>query len=399
MRRVGRPTASNPKRNCSATPTGEAVDFRPTQRDPRIDLLRGFALLTIFIDHIPGNTLGMFTLRNFGFADAAELFVILSGFSSMTAYGWLFHRDGVGSGLRRVAARCARLYLFQVGLLLATLAIVTAATAHFGLVLPDMAPFIGSGMRGVGHSLVLSALPPALDILPLYIVLLSAFPLMYLGVRLRPALTLFVSAAIWGAANVHPGLNFTDWLSGRGWFFNPFAWQFLFVLGVFGPVATAPYRGSLPRVPWLSALCWGYIAFALLASAPWATWGISDFRLLAFAPTDKTDFAPLRALDILALIYLALSSAGFRNLAASRGLTWLRTCGKHSLEVFSLGTILSLAGRLVFLSFGTDWRIEMTVNGAGFVLLLATTMLLETTKAKRPTPAVAPATPIAAPPP
>lgn len=374
------------------------MDIRTTQRDPRIDLLRGFALLTIFIDHIPGNTLGMFTLRNFGFADAAELFVILSGFSSMAAYGRLFHRDGVGSGLRRVAARCARLYLFQVGLLIATLAIVKAATAHFGLDLPDMAPFIGSGMSGVGHSLVLSALPPALDILPLYIVLLSAFPLMYLGVRFRPTLTLFVSAALWAITNVHPGLNFTDWLSGRGWFFNPFAWQFLFVLGVFGPVATAPFRGSLPRMPWLSALCWGYIAFALLASAPWTTWGLSDFRPLAFAPTDKTDFAPLRALNILALIYLALSSAGFRDLAASRGLAWLRICGKHSLEVFSLGTILSLAGRLVFLSFGTGWLIEMAVNGVGFVLLMTAAMLLETAKAKQPAPAAAPATAMAPPP-
>jgi hypothetical protein len=45
----------------------------PSQRDPRIDVLRGFALLTIFVDHVPGNILGMLTLRNFGFADAADL--------------------------------------------------------------------------------------------------------------------------------------------------------------------------------------------------------------------------------------------------------------------------------------------------------------------------------------
>jgi hypothetical protein len=99
------------------------VDSQPIQRDPRVDLLRGFALLTIFIDHIPGNTLGRYTLRNFGFADAAELFVILSGFSSMVAYGRCFQRDGMRSGLRHLAARCIRLYVFQVGLLLATFGI------------------------------------------------------------------------------------------------------------------------------------------------------------------------------------------------------------------------------------------------------------------------------------
>jgi hypothetical protein len=49
-------------------------------RDLRIDFLRGLALLFIFIDHIPDNGLAHFTLRNFGFADAAEVFVLLAGF-------------------------------------------------------------------------------------------------------------------------------------------------------------------------------------------------------------------------------------------------------------------------------------------------------------------------------
>jgi hypothetical protein len=41
------------------------------QRDPRIDVLRGFALLTICV----------VTLRSFGFSDAADLFVVLAGLS------------------------------------------------------------------------------------------------------------------------------------------------------------------------------------------------------------------------------------------------------------------------------------------------------------------------------
>jgi hypothetical protein len=123
------------------------------------------------------------------------LFVILSGFSSMVAYGRCFQRDGVGSGLRHIAARCARLYLFQVGLLLATLVIVKAWSAHYGMQLPDLMPFIGSGMAGLQRSLALSALPPALDILPLYIVLLGLFPLIYLGVKFSPAFAVAASGA------------------------------------------------------------------------------------------------------------------------------------------------------------------------------------------------------------
>jgi hypothetical protein len=71
-----------------------ASPSRRPHRDPRVDLLRGVALLTIFVDHVPGNLLGYLTFRNFGFSDAAELFVVLAGFSSMMAYGGAFERDG-----------------------------------------------------------------------------------------------------------------------------------------------------------------------------------------------------------------------------------------------------------------------------------------------------------------
>jgi hypothetical protein len=69
-------------------------------RDLRIDFLRGLALLFIFIDHIPDNGLAHFTLRNFGFADAAEVFVLLAGFSAVLAY----KRSFPGPGAYRAVA-------------------------------------------------------------------------------------------------------------------------------------------------------------------------------------------------------------------------------------------------------------------------------------------------------
>jgi hypothetical protein len=57
-----------------------AVVLEPIrERDTRIDFFRGIALISIFIDHIPGNEFAKFTLPNFGFADAAEIFVLLAG--------------------------------------------------------------------------------------------------------------------------------------------------------------------------------------------------------------------------------------------------------------------------------------------------------------------------------
>ena len=82
-----------------------SIGQRRLPRDSRVDALRGIALLMIFIDHVPGNLLSQVTMRNFGFSDAAEMFVLLAGFASMVAYGGSFARDGMVVGLRRVLLR------------------------------------------------------------------------------------------------------------------------------------------------------------------------------------------------------------------------------------------------------------------------------------------------------
>ena len=64
----------------------------PAKRVDGIDFWRGFALLTIFIDHGPLNVPQYVTQKNFGFSDAAELFVFLSGASVALAYGSRFFR-------------------------------------------------------------------------------------------------------------------------------------------------------------------------------------------------------------------------------------------------------------------------------------------------------------------
>src|ERR1700722_1349117 len=150
---------------------------RRLPRDSRVDVLRGLALVMIFIDHVPGNLLSLLTMRNFGFADAAELFVLLAGFASMVAYGGSFDRDGLVVGLRRVLLRCLRLYLFQVLLLVAVVIVVTTWLRQFGVEPESGAPFVHSGLIGLQRALTLRALPASLNILPLYIALLAAFPL------------------------------------------------------------------------------------------------------------------------------------------------------------------------------------------------------------------------------
>ncbi|MBV8524064.1 MAG: OpgC domain-containing protein [Acetobacteraceae bacterium] len=111
-----------------------------------MDLFRGYALLAIFIDHVPGNFLGLLTLHIYGFSDAAEIFVLLAGFASMMAYGHSFAREGTVAGLKRIALRCVRLYAFHVCMLLATVVIVRGWWLnHYELAPLGPAPILTGG--------------------------------------------------------------------------------------------------------------------------------------------------------------------------------------------------------------------------------------------------------------
>src|ERR1700730_17518914 len=134
-----------------------------SKRDPRIDVLRGMALLMIFVDHIPHNVLSLATLHNFGFSDAAEVFVLLAGMSSMLAYGKAFEQRGAFIGLHRIILRSARIYLFQIGLLLTTLVVVLLWTKHYNLQPTHVAPIINEPVSGLVHGLTLQAVPTYLD--------------------------------------------------------------------------------------------------------------------------------------------------------------------------------------------------------------------------------------------
>jgi hypothetical protein len=348
-----------------------------SKRDPRIDVLRGIALLMIFVDHIPGNTLGSVTLRNFGFSDAAEVFVLLAGMSAVLAFGRVFEREGARSGLRRIVLRLVRIYLFQIGLLLTTLAIVLMWTTYHQLQPTLVAPILNAPMSGIVRGFTLQAVPAYLDILPLYLMLLAVFPVVYLGLRLNPWLTLGVSAAIWLAVNLDPNLNLPNWMNGGRWFFNPFAWQLLFTIGGALAMLAAAHGGSLPRANWLVWLCAAYLGFAFLESAPWAYWHLPSLRPFDMEAPDKTQLAAVRILNILALAYLLLSSPRLRSLAGRRFLRPLEACGRHSLEVFAVGCICALFGRLLFRTYGDGFDTQVAINVIGLTMMCLVGLWLE----------------------
>ena len=175
-------------------------------------------------------------------------------------------------------------------------------------------------------------------------------------------------------------------MDGNGWFFNPFAWQFLFVIGALGALLLRRYDGNLPRPLWLRAAAWGYLGFALLAVAPWENWGWFSFHPIGLEAPDKTVLAPLRLLNIVAIAALALSSTRFRALADRPALRFLVVCGRNSLEVFALGTMLAMISRL---AFRTTMTTQLLANGIGLGLMVALAMALERVRRPVAVPAAA----------
>ena len=348
------------------------------KRDHRVDALRGAALAMMFVDHIPDNLLNRLTLRNLGFCDAAEIFVLLAGFASMLAYGRVIAREGFRAGAGKIARRCGKLYVYQIGMLLISIGLITQWRRFHPVPVDFLEPELAHGFASLWRAMTLQALPGSLNILPLYIVLLAAFPLVYFTSRLGIGTALAVSGALWALVNVHQTINLPNWFDPDGWYFNPFAWQFLFTLGAMAAAAAQARGGDLPRYRLLVAAAWAYLGFSAMQAFPWSDWSLPDLSPLDIAPPLKTPLSPLRLIDVLSIFYLVQSSPTMGRAAAARGGQVLAVLGRHSLEVFSAGTVLDLLFKLLFTTFGKQagaaalaMQVGVNVVGLGSLFLLA----------------------------
>jgi hypothetical protein len=370
-------------------PANESVPIKPG-RDGRVDLLRGFALLTIFVDHIPNNGLASLTLHNFGFSDAAELFVLLAGFSTATAYGRLIDRDGIKAGALKVGRRCLVIYGVHALLFLTTLALVALWSQWSGLQSKIVGPLLHDGAWGAFRGLTLWALPTYLDILPLYIVLLAAFPLIWLGARRSLRGTLFMSFMVYATANVlHVDLpNAVDPAEPSTWYFNPFTWQLIFCLGIVGAIWTRERKVVISTAVKIS--CVVYLLFALIAVDAWGFWqapfgqnfASTLYPFALFGNEPKSYVTPWRLFHVIAIALLVLGSSKMTTLSTARIARPLVCCGRHSLLVFAAGCFLALVGRLFLNTVGIGILSEMVVNGLGLALLLVLGVTLEDARLK-----------------
>jgi hypothetical protein len=347
------------------------TSLAPSKRDDRIDFLRGLALLVIFIDHVPKNWLEPFTLHSFAFNDAAEVFFFISGFVASLVYGRSMARNGFVAAAKKVWRRAGVVYLAQLGLMAVVLGLVwlfIAATGDQTYRWVFRVQWIYEGfLNYLWPILTMHYQPGYLDILPTYVVLLAAFPLVLKGLERNFWWVLIPSFVLWASVQI---FGLTLWTtSGEHWFFNPFAWQFIFVLGAFIGSPTRAGKWSFAddkRLFWATlAIVIPVAAIQLTETLSLWTWFVPSLRPHT-QMLDKTALGVLRLVSFFALLIVArrlLPEPGW--LSRQRWSAAIIRCGRFSLPVFSFGVVLASLTAMTSVLSGGNYILQTGLCLAG----------------------------------
>src|SRR5690242_1269223 len=175
-----------------------------TERDLRLDLFRGLALWLIFLDHIPSNIVSWLTIRNYGFSDATEIFIFISGYTAAFVYGRAMKARGFVVSGARILNRAWQIYVAHIFLFMTYLAEIAYVARGFNNPLyaeeAGILDFLQQPDVTIVEALLLKFKPSNMDVLPLYIVLLLLFPPILWLLQRKATLALFASAALYAAA-------------------------------------------------------------------------------------------------------------------------------------------------------------------------------------------------------
>ncbi len=373
----------------AALRTGSKADAATAKaaRDYRLDFFRGLALFIIFIDHVPDNPLAHFTLGSIALSDASEVFIFISGYTAALVYGQKMQRDGGVFASALILRRAWQLYVAHLCLFMLYSTQVAYTVQHFNNPLFSDELGIGNFLSRPEETLIrvllLEFQPAYLDILPLYIFLLLIFPAFMLVMRRHVLLALVPSLALYVLAQT-TGLNMPGNPDSDGWYFNPFAWQLLFVVSAsLGLPQAQSWRrfwtaGRVGR--WLPVAAAVFAAAGLVIQVSWTLHRlyppIPGILFRALWPIDKSTLAPLRILSILALVVLAQRLVPRDAGWLTSRVGWLVVlCGQNSLNIFCLSILLSLSGNILLTFVSRTWWIYGAINLAGILLMVGLGLL------------------------
>ncbi|HEX4508274.1 MAG TPA: OpgC domain-containing protein, partial [Alphaproteobacteria bacterium] len=213
-----------------------------------------------------------------------------------------------------------------------------------------------------------------------YILFLLAFPAVLAALSRNALLALIPSAALYLGVQLF-GWNLTTFPRDEGWFFDPLAWQFLFVIGAaLGTGSGARFTRWLFS-PWLvvsaAALALPIAAYQE-ASMLHTLWPSIPAPSALALPMEKVTLPPLRLVSFFALAittyHLLPRGAAFGRMPFVNSVA---CCGRHSLHVFCLGILLAVFGYVALEQRGLTPGSEFVVAAGGSAVLIAFARILD----------------------
>src|SRR5690242_11091631 len=336
-------------------------------RDLRLDLFRGIANWAIYLDHIPDNVVNWITTRNYGFSDAADLFLFIPAYRASFDYARMMLDRGFVVGATRLTKRVWQLYVAHIILFVIYIASITYLALRFGdsemINEFNVAGLVDNATETLRQGLLLKFKPVNLDVLPLYIVLMGLFPPVLWFMLRQPDLTMIISIVLWLVSR-QMGWNMTAYPAGT-WYFNPLAWQVLFALVMTMAGKFTDFGALFPQ--WLYS---------------------------TFNPNDKTFLAPYRFIHFVVIVIMVVRFVP----KDWPGLEWkifdpVVVCGQQSLAVFCVGVFLSFVAHfLLSLSSGSIF-VQVLVSIAGISIMTLVAYYISWSKRQdKPTPKAPPKT-------
>jgi len=336
-------------------------------RNQAVDFIRGLGLGMMFMDHLEPNVWSHFTIAHFGMSDFAEIFVFLSGFVSASMYERALQAGGITAAVGKLRTRLAKIYIAHIASMVAGLAIL-GAFASCGLRLDNSAFYVwmGEPLRYLARTLLLLYSPGLFSLLPLYLVLSPVALAAAVALRRWPAWVLGSSFALWYIAQSG---RFDFHLMRETWLFQPFAWQFLLVLGT----ASQMHWSDVKRLA-ESRVLQGFAIVIVLVS-----FLLRAERFLKLAPgyehlliydNNKLHLAPLRLVHFLSLMILVIAIPwGWQKWLETQAGRLVIAGGRDSLFIYSVTLVLAVTLNLVLKGLDGGPLLQLACCAVGLFII------------------------------
>jgi hypothetical protein len=367
------------------------------ERDLRLDFMRGACLLFMLWNHVfwvAGQNMPFFlqfTPLHWGLANAAVGFVFVSGLVFGAVYNRLLHRDGATRVFARIGIRVWQLYVANLLAMCLTLAAISylsipEAGAWERLVAKlSLETLAVPGARAFLDLVTLRSIPWGFDVLPLYMLLLPLGTIYLLLLRRSVLLVLAVALPLYALGQA--GINIRGLKAGHDvWFFNPFAWQLLFAIGlVIGTGALRIHRDRALTA--VAAAIVGAVAIVVWLLPKLARLMPDSSMLAGFQPVEFplagiTNLEPVRLLYfmILAFLIASLTNASDRIWSAHIARPVI-VLGQHSLEVYCFVQFFTYATGVVLIAIGAGWIVCALTALGGWAMCVLFALIVRARKA------------------